>query len=366
MIVEARTFGRSLALIAGVLHGLAAYAYQDPLSEPAEASALAPRATLTAMAHAGDRKVAVGQRGIVIYADSRAPAGEWRQASVPVSADLTGVAFPTPREGWAVGHGAVVLHSADQGATWFKQVDGKTLGEAALAYYESSTGSDHPERRKALLGQARRLAEEKETQPLLDVWFKDARTGYVVGTFNRIFRTDDGGAHWTPLIDKTDNPEELHLYAVRGSGDELYLAGERGMVWRWDDAKSAFVDVRTPYTGSLFGLIVTPRAVLAYGMRGSLYRTTDRGAHWQQIDTGLRAGIVAGDMRPNGEIVLVAQSGDAIISRNGGQSFQPLPLARRDIAAGMLAAADGSLVVVGPTGVREESVGRGQVESSSR
>lgn len=362
----ARSMMHCLVLLVGGHTALSACAFQDPLSLPAEPSALASRAALTAMARAGDRIVAVGQRGIVIHADSRSPTLQWHQASVPVSADLTGVAFPTPREGWAVGHGAVVLHSVDQGATWVRLIDGRTLGEAALAYYESSAADLTTERRAALLDQARRFAEEKETQPFLDVWFKDNKTGYVVGTFNRIFRTDDGGEHWTPLIDRTDNPEELHFYAVRGSGNQVYLAGERGMVWRWDEVRSAFIDVRTPYTGSLFGLIVTPQAVLAYGMRGSLYRSTDRGAHWQQIDTGLRAGIVAGDLRPDGEIVLIAQSGDTIVSKDEGQTFEPLPQVRRDVAAGIVAAANGKLVVVGPTGVREEHLVPDQPERSSR
>lgn len=371
-IEEIDVFTRSIALVslAGVLitialFSLAAFAYQDPLRQPAEATSLAPRATLVAMAHAGDRMVAVGQRGIVVYAEPGGAKRQWRQASVPVSADLTGVAFANSGEGWAVGHGAVVLHSDDGGATWAKQADGGVLGESVRVYYESLADKIPAAHRLALLDQARRIAEEKETQPLLDVWFKDTKTGYIVGTFNRIFRTDDGGAHWTPLMDRIDNPEELHFYAVRGSGDDVYLAGERGMVWRWDGEKSRFVAVGTSYAGSLFGLIVTPQAVLAYGMRGSLFRTTNRGARWQRIDTGLRGGIVAGDVRANGDIVLVAQSGDAILSRDRGQTFELIPLAHRDMAAGMLADADGDLVLVGPTGVREESVDRSVQASGS-
>ena len=33
--------------------------------------------------------------------------------SVPVSSDLVAVAFPTPQQGWAVGHDGVILASAD-------------------------------------------------------------------------------------------------------------------------------------------------------------------------------------------------------------------------------------------------------------
>lgn len=357
---------RALLLLTGLVHGLAALGFQDPLNEPADVSALAPRAPLTAMAHANGRMVAVGQRGIVVYAQATSTHLSWRQAAVPVSADLTGVAFGSALEGWAVGHGALVLHSRDGGASWTRQADGKMLGEAALAHYESSSDKLPAQRRQAVLDQARRLAQEKETQPLLDVWFKDAKTGYVVGTFNRIFRTDDGGTHWVPLIDKTDNPEELHFYGVRGLGDVVYLAGERGMVWRWDKSSGRFVAVPTPYSGSLFGLVVTPRAVLAYGMRGSVLRSTDQGAHWQRIETGLRAGIVAGDVRANGDIVLVAQSGDAVASSDDGRSFQRLSLSRRDMAAGVLAGPDGTLVLVGPTGARVEAPDRIRTASSPR
>lgn len=327
-------------------------AYQDPLSQPAETSPLAPRTSLMAATRAGDRLVVVGQRGVILYGEVKAE-NAWRQAAVPVSADLTGVAFPTAKNGWAVGHGGVVLHTDDTGATWVRQVDGKTLGEAALVYYKAQSGPGS----EGLTKRGERLADEGVSEPLLDVWFRDEKTGYVVGTFNRVFRTDDGGAHWTPLVDRTDNPEELHFYAVRGAGDDVFLAGERGMVWRWDHAKARFISIPTPYTGSLFGLLVTPQAVFAFGMRGHLFRTTDRGGHWESIETGLRAGIVAGSVSSDGTIVLAAQSGDILHSVDGGQTFKPLPLKHRSVVAGVMA--DGKrLVLVGPAGVRVETVDR--------
>lgn len=347
---------RPIVFVVSSIHCLLALAFQDPLTTSAEMTVLAPKAVLTSMAHAGDRLFAVGQRGIIVYADPKEAELKWRQSSVPVSADLTSVAFPSSRSGWAVGHGAVILHTTDQGSTWVKQTDGKALGESALKYFEASADALDPDRRDAVLGQARRLANEKEAQPLLDVWFKDERTGFVVGTFNRLFRTEDGGAQWLPLIDRIDNPQELHFYAVRGSGNEVFIAGERGMVWRWEDSKARFVAVQTPYDGSLFGLIVTPRVVLAYGMRGSLFKTSDRGRTWKRIDTGLRAGIVAGDVRANGDIVLVAQSGDAIISTDEGEAFRRLPLSHRDVAAGILSISSEALVLAGPGGVREEII----------
>jgi photosystem II stability/assembly factor-like uncharacterized protein len=265
------------------------------------------------------------------------------------------VSFGSERMGWAVGHGGAVLRSTDGGASWAVQLDGKRGGEAALAYYRNNANSLNPQDRDAVLGQAARWAEEGTTQPFLDVWFKDEKTGYIVGSFNRIMRTDDGGEQWVPLIDKIDNPGGLHFYAVRGHGDDVYVAGESGSVWRWDRAQGRFIPVKTPYEGSLFGLVLTDGAVLAYGMRGSLFRSVDRGATWNKIATGVRGGIVAGDVRPNGEIVVASQAGEVLRSADNGATFAPVPGARPAAVAGVLACAAGPYLTVGPGGVRSET-----------
>jgi photosystem II stability/assembly factor-like uncharacterized protein len=64
-------------------------------------------AYLTGIARAGKRLVAVGERGIVVLSDD--DGATWRQASVPVSVTLAAVQFPTPTQGWVVGHYGVVL-----------------------------------------------------------------------------------------------------------------------------------------------------------------------------------------------------------------------------------------------------------------
>jgi photosystem II stability/assembly factor-like uncharacterized protein len=48
------------------------------------------------------------------------------------------------------------------------------------------------------------------------------------------------------------------------------------------------VEGRSPYEGSLFGVIGTaqPNTLLAYGLRGNLFRSTDFGDSWQPIELG--------------------------------------------------------------------------------
>ncbi len=80
--------GVLLAMLQGLSH---ASAYVDVLDLPARVSALAVNSPLSGMARAGDRLVAVGQRGHILYSDD---AGKhWQQAAVPVSADLNAVSF---------------------------------------------------------------------------------------------------------------------------------------------------------------------------------------------------------------------------------------------------------------------------------
>src|SRR6478736_2121215 len=71
--------------------------WRDVLDTPAMLSPLASRALLNGLANAGNRIVAVGQRGHVVYSDDGGK--QWQQASVPVSSDLVAVHFPDAKNG---------------------------------------------------------------------------------------------------------------------------------------------------------------------------------------------------------------------------------------------------------------------------
>ena len=109
---------------------VAAAGFQDPLALPAQASAFAHRSLLQGAARAGTRLVAVGQRGHIVHSDD--DGASWKQASVPVSSDLTAVRFVNENRGWAVGHDGVVLHSADGGRNWTLQLDGRRANQLVV------------------------------------------------------------------------------------------------------------------------------------------------------------------------------------------------------------------------------------------
>lgn len=235
-------FGVVLCLSQGLSH---ASVYVDVLDLPAKVSPLAVTSPLSGMARAGDRLVAVGQRGHILYSDDVGK--HWQQAAVPVSADLNAVSFPSATQGWAVGGDGVILHSDDAGATWRKQLDGRQIGALLVEHYQALASAEPGnEQWPLLVAEGERLVAQGADKPLLDVWFANDRLGYVVGVFNLILRTEDGGQSWTPFQDRTDNPQGFHLNAIASTGDALYIAGEQGLLLKWDDAGQRFAAVQTP------------------------------------------------------------------------------------------------------------------------
>ena len=357
-------FKRSFALVAAVavatvtLTALAAAdgAWRDVLDTPAVRSPLASRALLNGLARAGERVVAVGQRGHVLFSDD---AGKtWQQAAVPVSSDLVAVSFPSANVGWAVGHDGVVLRSTDAGATWTRVLDGRSLGTALVEFYakpDAASGFD-AKRVEAAAAEARRFADQGAENPFLDVWFEDEKAGFVIGAFGLILHTTDGGASWQSWLHAIDNPKALHLYAVRGVGGDVYITGEQGLLLKLDRAAGRFRTVEVPYQGTLFGVVGDSRSVVVHGLRGTLLRSADGGRSWQTVPTGVPVGLTASAIDAKGRLFVASQSGHVLVSADAGASFKAARIERPVPAAAVLALDANAVVVGGPRGVQTLSL----------
>jgi len=319
----------------------------DVLERPAQTSGLASRRLLQSVARAGERLVAVGPRGhILVSADG---GQTWKQAQVPLSSDLTAVYFVDDKAGWAVGHDGVVLASTDGGDTWVKQLDGRAANALLLQSLKARVAAEpHSKELAGLLSEAERYAEQGPDKPFLDVWFKDAQNGFVVGGYNLIFATHDGGKSWESWFDRTDNPKLLNLYAIRPAAGGVYIAGEGGLVMKLDGER--FRGVSVDYKGSLFGVADAGDAVVVFGLRGNAFRSEDGGKHWSKVDSQLAATIVSGTRTAQGVVLLVDQGGRIAASRDGGKTFNRLALEKTMPVTSIIAAGD-KLALTGPMGV---------------
>ncbi len=354
------TFGLQGHLNAQTKHNEAkpANEFRDKLALPAKISQLAPKSILNGIALAGDRVVAVGIRGHIIYSDDKGKT--WTQSKVPVSVELTAVCFPTPKRGWVVGHDGVVLNSIDGGATWTKQLDGRDICRIMGQYYREHPlfGKRDAESTEKMNTDIKGIIGDGPINPLLDVWFENENTGFIVGAFNLIMRTDDGGKSWTPWFDRTDNPMGMHLYCIRPIGADVYISGEQGLLMRLDRKAGCFKALTTPYTGTYFGILGKPGLLVAFGMRGNILCSQDGGKTWKQNNFEKKEGILGGILLTNGAIVLVTQGGNVLITKDGKEHFTAI---KRESGAGVPAhaavAVDAkTLVIAGWFGIQVQPI----------
>ena len=331
------------------------------------------------IAAAGDRLVAVGDRGHILYSEDGGTT--WTQAEVPTTAMLTRVFFYDDKLGWAVGHDGNVMYSHDGGRHWELQRDGvaaqvqineQRAGRASQRVEElrDQLAAAPENEREALqetldeaewvLDKARETLDEPPyAPPLMDVWFATAEQGWASGAYGMLLHTANGGRSWTDWSHKVGNPDELHLNGITGGpGGSLYIASEWGNVFVSSSGGESWQMMESGYDGSFFGVIANPDsgAVFAYGLLGTVYRSTDRGESWEELDSGVQASLFGGTLSDEGVLVLVGQGGTATRTDDDGASFTPMIQPRRNGLYGVAAYRGGNFVATGAGGSKSLSM----------
>ncbi len=363
------------------LPGLAAAA--DPIDFAFLPSIVQPHPAsgpLMDVARAGKRLVAVGERGVITYSDDNGQS--WLQAAVPVSTTLTSVSFPDAENGWATGHGGVILHSADAGEHWQLQFDGRqgnaqflAWSQAKVQQLQAQMDAAEPDSIEAqdleidledaqyAVEDAQLAVETGPVDPFLDVLMLDARRGFAVGAYGMLYSTADGGEHWKLDIDHIDNPDRYHYYAITAGADGmLYIAGEAGLLFRSEDSGEHWERLGDVYEGSLFGVLADGKVVLAFGLRGHLFRSDDQGDSWTEVPTDIEQGLYGGAVEKSGEILLFGAGGQVLRSDDGGHSFSARNHPSRATFASGLPDGTGNYLLVGMDGAVELHWEHGQHE----
>lgn len=262
----------------------------------------------------GNRIVAVGDRGYIVYSDDGGTS--WMRSKAPAAPLLTSIDFLDAQSGLAVGHDAVILKTTDAGETW-KQV----------------------------------FSAPAEQRPLLDVNYLTSDRAIAVGAYAAYYESTDGGKSWNP---RKIVEEDKHFNAILELGEgRLVILGEAGTILASDDNGATWKPVPSPYKGSLFGgVIANDGAIVAFGMRGRIYRSTDKGRTWKQVDNPSVAALMGGEKMADGTLVIAGAAGTTLVSRDNGLSFQPLDTGSTRTYAKALLGAPNTVVLLGEAGVR--------------
>ncbi len=278
----------------------------------------AEKGLLLGIASAGSRLVAVGGNGVIVISDD---GKTWSQAPSPVDIALTAVSFADSQQGWAVGHDAVILHTADGGHTWKMQ-------------------NFQPEL----------------NAPLFSVLAVDGQHAYAVGGFGTVKSTEDGGEHWTDVTADSLSSDKLHLNAItRLANGDLFIVGEHGLAATSHDGHD-WHRLESPYEGSFFG--TEPwgaQGAIAFGLRGNIYATADvHAVKWQKVDAGSISSLFGGAATADGKAVLAGADG-TLIAVNGSGAARKLSITPTGQGqAGTyvsLVGSSGALMVVGDGGI---------------
>ncbi|MDY0012654.1 MAG: YCF48-related protein [Rhodocyclaceae bacterium] len=342
----------ALVVAAAVAAPAISSSFKDPLDVSAiKVSRVALTTQMSGIARAGNHLVAVGVRGLILVSED--DGNSWQQASVPVSSDLLGVNFPTDKDGWAVGHDGVVLHTADGGLSWERQLDGRQAQKLLTDHFQALMDRGNPDAQRFLQDVKINYADGPE-QALLGVWFKDAKNGFVCGSFGTLLATRDGGKTWESWVEKVDAPMPVHYNAILGTKKGgVYIASEKGVIFQLDQKGQRFIPVETGYAGTFFSLVEAGDAVLALGLRGTAYRmATAQGSGWAKVDTGVGSAFTGSVTLANGEALVVTQTGQALSTSDSGSRFRTVPVSKPMLFTGVALARGNEAVAVGTAGVR--------------
>lgn len=236
---------------------------------------------------------------------------------------LYDVAFASAEVAVAVGLGGTIVRSSDGGATWQRvRESGGWLAGVAFADAKRGFAVGHAEGEERLVlrsddggatwREAPGLPEIGAKATLRAIEFRDAQVGVAVGSGGLVLVTTDGGLQWSARAPA--GLGDAYLRALCFQGEELWIAGERGLLLRSADLGATVVRLAVPDDGKLMGVaFATPKVGWTTTMGGRLLATQDGGASWAAIaksDADAMTGIA---LRPDAALAVAVGGGGTIV-----------------------------------------------------
>ena len=163
---------------------------------------------------------------------------------------------------------------------------------------------------------------------------------------------------WRDLLRRAEYSKgsnfDAKMLAEAGDNGVVYIAGEKGVLFRSDDHGETWTTLAGPYQGSYFGALTGPGTddVLLFGLQGNIFKSSDRGETWVKAKSKASDGLMDGVRLDSGGIILVGNSGVILNSDDGGLNFSMRITPSREAILAVTPLPDGKLLMVGQGGVQ--------------
>lgn len=269
------------------------------------------RMMLLDLTRAGDRLIAVGERGVVIKSDDEGQTLEIVDS--PTDRTLTKAAFLNEKVGVAVGHGGYLLRTEDGGDSWQNIEMEETAGDSLLGATALSNGH------------------------LI-----------VYGAFGLYFDSADQGKTWERREAVYEGFDWHISQMIEFQPGSLLAVAEAGNLGVSHDFGETWEQLDSPYEGSFFGGLLLPNNdLLVYGMRGNVYLSSDKAETWEKVETNTIDTLNTAFVTEDGKVIIGANNGLMLISDDNGKSFSKKELPIRAPISAVQQAKDGTILYVG-------------------
>lgn len=263
----------------------------------------------------GKRLVAVGERSLIFVSDDEGRT--WIPRPVEGEKVLTGLATSDGKKLIATGHSGVILWSGDGGDRWERSNVPKSQKEALLGV----------------------------------IAFPDGKA-FAFGGYASFLVSSDAGKTWEqrsilgPEIDK-------HFYGLAHNDQSIVLVGEAGLISISEDLGEHWRVVSSPYPGSLFGVTYMPQGgYVAYGMRGKVMRSIDRGATWMELESNVTSPFFSATLLSDGRLVLAGKDGVLALVAPDGSKIETRHTADRRTVSRVIEGSGQEWLLLGDAGIR--------------
>ncbi|HPG40663.1 MAG TPA: YCF48-related protein [bacterium] len=230
---------------------------------------------------------AAGYNGLMIKTENGGLS--WQQLPTDYPAKLfTAIHFTDADHGWAVGRkdwGFVIARTENGGQTWTEKTSELTLFLWDVFFIDAQTGWTVGENGVVLKttdgGDTWDQIELNPTATFSRIQFLNANTGWLLcsGFPGQLYRTDDGGATWTPQQIADYNHSFTDFYFVNAdkgwavtNGGEIRITNDGGTTWSQISQYSGDDFIRICFTDPVNGWLMDDA--------GGIYRLVHGGSKW--------------------------------------------------------------------------------------